>query len=136
MTHTQEQIGLLPCPFCGGADLQHRRAISETDFGFVKCRSCLSSASELAWQIRAALDAMPAKEVTVQEAAQVILKHLRYRSKDEEFEAALVAHYGDETRILSIYGAELPARGVEWSFRDGFKRMLQGYLRALSEGEA
>lgn len=70
-----------------------------------------------------------ARPVTVAEAAKVLLGA---KAKDDHIEAAMVAHYGEAQRKLSIYGADLTANGKNWSFKDGFKRLLRGYLRALS----
>ena len=88
---------------------------------------CKSSRIHLA---RAALSALPPQEVSVQEAARVLLGE---RVKADHVEAAMVGHYGEGQRSLTIHGVDLTVNGKNWSFNDGFKRMLKAYLRALSE---
>lgn len=58
------------------------------------------------------------------------------RLDDGLIEAAMRGHYGKAAS--NIIGLNLTAQGIDWSFRDGFKRMWAGVrkeLRARAEGE-
>lgn len=77
---------------------------------------------------------LPTTPDPVAEAAKVLQQT---RVKDEHIEAAMIAHYGKRSAELTIHGVDLTSNSKNWTFKDGFKRMLKGYLRALTkDGEA
>lgn len=79
-----------------------------------------------------ALSDVPPRQVTPQEAAKVLLSG---KLTDDVIHAALAGHYGKRAaKASTIYGADMTANGVNYSFKDGFKRMFRAALRALANG--
>ena len=67
-----------------------------------------------------------------QEAAKVLLSG---KLTDDVIHAALAGHYGKRAaKASTIYGADMTANGVNYSFKAGFKRMFRAALRALANG--
>jgi hypothetical protein len=46
--------------------------------------------------------------------------------------AALIGHYGKSAEGATIQGVSLTVKGVDWTFKQGFTRMLKAYLRAIA----
>lgn len=79
--------------------------------------------------LRAEVERLTAERECPANAASVLLKS---RAKDADIHEAMVAHYGKRAADLSIYGVDLTSDSRNFSFKEGFKRMLRGYLRSLA----
>ncbi len=107
MTDTSNAPELLPCPFCGGEALSHRKGSPEFDVGFVKCLGCFALTTYKAWNARpASATQLPAHaaKVLLENCPNPIFDRLKYPMMGEfNWSREISDENGDKvTEVLTV----------------------------------